>query len=547
MKKKFKLTRVLLKSINQFNQDEQGVYAVMTALLAFPLLFLIAFTVDGTGALLDRTRLAQATDQATLLLITENNENREYQRDGDKHKDLITQDVSKEREEAEKNGSPFNTLDAQIKKRNQQLVQGLVKLYLRSDDSLASKNSSPVTIPNDFRAQCEEKKDKLVNGESKKVACIVQGTVHRKFILPWSHSLVTPDKLKDGRLAVDSGEAYAIKERRASIPIDLMMVTDFSGSMIWSIQIAFPVSPPNRRIDALREVVAKVEDILLPKENKGNVSPYNRIGFVSFAAGARQKDDTKDCVLPYYVHSKKDEISSLLKANPDIGRIENGTKIKEGFKMLDNHMDVKKTIAQIAQFNDGKKQTYDFSLDSSYNVKACLENNIGKKTTQGWFDKNNPNVANELSKLEPLGGTAVTAGIFIGVNLLTETNKDPEAAPSKLNTNTRRVLLVLSDGEDNVPSENTLVTLMKNGLCEKTKEKINSLQDPNYTKVETRIAFIALGFNPPADQKEVWKKCVGEHYYPVFDKAALFDAFKQIITFEEEVGRSSSKKPKFLP
>ena len=53
MKKKFKLTRVLLKSINQFNQDEQGVYAVMTALLAFPLLFLIAFTVDGTGALLD--------------------------------------------------------------------------------------------------------------------------------------------------------------------------------------------------------------------------------------------------------------------------------------------------------------------------------------------------------------------------------------------------------------------------------------------------------------------------------------------------------------
>ena len=551
MKKKFKLTRVLLKSINQFNQDEQGVYAVMTALLAFPLLFLIAFTVDGTGALLDRTRLAQATDQATLLLITENNKNRKHERDSDKHKDLITQDVSKEREEAEKNGSPFNTLDAQIKKRNQQLVQGLVKLYLRSDDSLASKNSSPVTIPNDFLAECKENTDNLLNGENKKVACTVQGTVHRKFILPWSHSLVTPDKLKDGRLAVDSGQAYAIKERRASIPIDLMMVTDFSRSMRWAIKAQKDfwgriqeVNPPNRRIDALREVVAKVEDILLPKENKENVSPYNRIGFVSFAAGARQRDDTKDCVLPYYVHSKKDEISSLLKGSRD-GK--NLIKIKKGFQMLDNHMDVKKTIAQIAQFNNGKRQTYDFSLDSSYSSEACLENNIGKKTTQGWFDKNNPNVANELSKLEPLGGTAVTAGIFIGVNLLTETNKDPEAAPSKLNTNTRRVLLVLSDGEDNVPSENTLVTLMKNGLCEKTKEKINSLQDPNYTKVETRIAFIALGFNPPADQKEVWKKCVGEHYYPVFDREALFDAFKQIITFEEEVGRSSSKKPKFLP
>jgi tadG len=542
MKKKFKLTRVLLKSINQFNQDEQGVYAVMTALLAFPLLFLIAFTVDGTGALLDRTRLAQATDQATLLLITEDNKNRDRKKDGDKHKDLITQDVSKEREEAEKNGSPFDTLDAQIKKRNQQLVQGLVKLYLRSDDSLASKNSSPVTIPNDFLAECRENTNDSLNGKSKDVACTVQGTVHRKFILPWSHSLVTPDQLKDGRLAVNSGQAYAIKERQISIPIDLMMVTDFSRSMRWPIKTESPnppeVSPPNRRIDALREVVTKIENILLPKEKKENVSPYNRIGFVSFAGGARQRDDTKDCVLPYYVHSKKDEISSLLKGGLN--------KITKGLRMLENHMDVKKTIAQITQFNDGKRQTYDFALDSSYSEMVCLENNIGKKTTQGWFDKNNPNVANELSKLEPLGGTAVTAGIFIGVNLLTETNKDPNAAPSKLSTNTRRVLLVLSDGEDNMPSKNTLINLMKNGLCEKTKEKINSLQDPNYTKVETRIAFIALGFNPPADQKEVWKKCVGEHYYPVFDREALFDAFKQIISFEEEVGRSSSKKPKLF-
>lgn len=542
MKKKFKLTRVLLKSINQFNQDEQGVYAVMTALLAFPLLFLIAFTVDGTGALLDRTRLAQATDQATLLLITEDNKNRDRKKDGDKHKDLITQDVSKEREEAEKNGSPFDTLDAQIKKRNQQLVQGLVKLYLRSDDSLASKNSSPVTIPNDFLAECRENTNDSLNGKSKDVACTVQGTVHRKFILPWSHSLVTPDQLKDGRLAVNSGQAYAIKERQISIPIDLMMVTDFSRSMRWPIKTESPnppeVSPPNRRIDALREVVTKIENILLPKEKKENVSPYNRIGFVSFAGGARQRDDTKDCVLPYYVHSKKDEISSLLKGGLN--------KITKGLRMLENHMDVKKTIAQITQFNDGKRQTYDFALDSSYSEMVCLENNIGKKTTQGWFDKNNPNVANELSKLEPLGGTAVTSGIFIGVNLLTETNKDPNAAPSKLSTNTRRVLLVLSDGEDNMPSKNTLINLMKNGLCEKTKEKINSLQDPNYTKVETRIAFIALGFNPPADQKEVWKKCVGEHYYPVFDREALFDAFKQIISFEEEVGRSSSKKPKLF-
>ena len=123
-------------------------------------------------------------------------------------------------------------------------------------------------------------------------------------------------------------------------------------------------------------------------------------------------------------------------------------------------MDVKKTIAQINQFNDGKKQTYDFALDSKHSKHYCLEDNIGKKTTKGWFDKNNPTAASELSKIEPVGGTAVTSGMFIGVNLLTEKNKNPEAQPSKLNTNTRRVLLILSDGDDNRTSENNLVTLM---------------------------------------------------------------------------------------
>ena len=318
-----------------------------------------------------------------------------------------------------------------------------------------------------------------------------------------------------------------------------MMVTDLSASMKWYIDKENTDAPkPHRRIDALREVVTKVEGILLPKENKGSVSPYNRIGFVSFAAGSRQKDDTKNCVLPYYVNQNKDKISRLLKGDPN--------SISKGFEMLERHMDVKKTIAQIDQFNDGKKQTYDFALDSSYSKYYCLENNIGKKTTSEWFDKSNPNVANELNKIEPLGGTAVTSGIFIGVNRLTETNKDPDAAPSKLNTNARRVLLVLSDGEDNRPSENTLVTLMKNGLCEKIKEKINSLQDPNYTRVEIRIAFIALGFKPTKDQKAAWKQCVGEYYYEVFRKEKLFDAFKQIISFEEEVGRSSSQKPKLF-
>lgn len=49
----------------------------MTALLAFPLLVLIGFTVDGTGVVLDKARLAQGMDQAALALVAENNDYRE--------------------------------------------------------------------------------------------------------------------------------------------------------------------------------------------------------------------------------------------------------------------------------------------------------------------------------------------------------------------------------------------------------------------------------------------------------------------------------------
>ncbi|MBN6062943.1 pilus assembly protein TadG-related protein [Aggregatibacter actinomycetemcomitans] len=537
MKRSFNLTAQLFSTVKQFLQNEHGVYTIVTALLAFPLLLFVAFTVDGTGILLDKARLAQATDQAALLLIAEDNQ---YRKNKD-HSDVKRQSVSQQ--DINREGGDFSSakVQAQWKKRNQELVQGLVKLYLRSDDSKGQTNSSPVTIKDPFLAECLEEKTqpRNKNGTAKSIACVVQGSVQRKFWLPWGQTLVSNSQLHDGRVGINSGKTYAVKEKQITIPIDLMMVTDLSRSMNWAIVSHgdIEVAPPNRRIDALREVVSNIQDILLPKDTRDDISPYNRIGFVSFAAGTRQKGETDNCVLPYY--SRQDK-------QTDISRYFNKGEIRKGFEELNRYMDIEKTINQITQFKNGEKKSYPFSLSSSLSRNFCLENNKGKETTQAWFSKSKPGVADALKKIEPLGGTAVTSGIFVGTNLITDTNKDPEAAPKKLNTNTRRVLLILSDGEDNRPSKSTLVTLMNNGMCEKIKEKINSLQDSSYPQVEARIAFVALGFNPPQDQLNAWKKCVGKQYYPVNSKQGLLDAFKQIISFEEEVGRSSSQKPKLF-
>ncbi|KYK91795.1 pilus assembly protein TadG-related protein, partial [Aggregatibacter actinomycetemcomitans] len=249
----------LFSTVKQFSKNEHGVYGIITALLAFPLLLLVAFTVDGTGILLDKARLAQATDQAALLLIAEDNQ---YRKNKD-HSDVKRQNVSQQ--EIEREGRDFSSakVQAQWKKRNQELVQGLVKLYLRSDDSKGQKNNSPVTIKDPFLAECLEEKTqpKNKNGTAKSIACAVQGSVQRKFWLPWGQTLVRSNQLHDGRVGINSGKTYAVKEKQITIPIDLMMVTDLSGSMKWYIDRQVEAYPPNRRIDALVEVVKEVQNI----------------------------------------------------------------------------------------------------------------------------------------------------------------------------------------------------------------------------------------------------------------------------------------------
>ena len=98
MNKNLNATKYIYRQFKHFYRNQKGVYAVITALLAFPLLFLIAFTVDGTGMLLDKARFAQATDQAALLLVAENNAYRK----GADHNDLTRQSVSQDELDAYK-------------------------------------------------------------------------------------------------------------------------------------------------------------------------------------------------------------------------------------------------------------------------------------------------------------------------------------------------------------------------------------------------------------------------------------------------------------
>lgn len=582
----------LFYMLKRFYHDEKGVYAVMTALLAFPLLFLIAFAVDGSGILLDRARLAQATEQAALLLTTENNQ---YRADKSNLSNVQVTD-----EEIKNAKGSFKTAQdrkkgAQALKRNQELVQGMVKLYLRSYDK-EQKSSSPITIPKDFVAECRTQTSTRTNGESSSVACLVEGDVERKFWLPWSYTLTSNNR---NTVDINSGKSYAVKEKDILIPIDLMLVNDISTSMFKP-----PKDDPQgpKKIDSLKTVVKAIANILIPDEPPKNISKYNRIGITSFGLGAQQagKQDAnqiKKCVLPFRGVDKTVDIKVKYNGKAYPGSAYNVLKEQHKLKLFedsshtqefnpqkttarymyikdsavklakiflgqwidntigyDKHVtdnplrdvfyqyhDINASLASIASFK-GNDISYDITFNKS---PLCLEKTQKSTATDIWFSSKKSSELNKvMSGIHAGGWTLASAGVFVGTNLLMNINKD--ATPDKIKTNTQRILLVLSDGVDTALPTLTQ-ELLKGGMCNKVRNKLDELQDKNYRILPTKIAFVAFGYEQDSELRKEWENCVGPgNYHQAKNEKALLEVFKQIIGVDEEVGRSSSIKPELF-
>lgn len=596
MKRKLNASRYIYRQFKHFYLNQKGVYAVMTALLAFPLLFLIAFTVDGTGMLLDKARFAQATDQAALLLVAENNAYRK----GEDHDDLKRQSVSKDELDAYKrefSSDEKPTRGVQMKKRNQELVQRMVKLYLRSDDSNGQRNSTPITIPKDFIAECRSETKTRTNGEASKVACKVEGDVERKFFLPWSHTLTSNNQ---DTTTIDSGISYAVKEKNIVVPIDLVLVNDFSTSMEKPPEGQNTTKP---KIDSLKSVVGNIGDELIPQNPSENISKYNRIGFVSFGLGAQQLGNVHDkCVLPfdgdagakvrvrvaYWVYPnngrrpyvgnaydvlkgkfnlKNSDYSTPFDPQHNDGYMyieDNAVKLSSAFlgEWIDNtiaytdtdpenpikttfygYFNMNKTLNRIDGF-DGSPRSYDIVFSKGSPCLKDRETGRVQNTTNVWFgSKESEKLKTEMNALNPEGWTLSSSGTLIGANLLMSKNPAPEAAPAKLRTNTQRILIVLSDGED-TGLHHLTEELIEGGMCTKIKSRLDTLQDPGYRNLPAKMAFVAFGYKQSDNVKKSWRNCVGnDNYYQADNEEALLKVFKQIIGLEEEVGRSSTFAP----
>ncbi|MDG2957302.1 TadE/TadG family type IV pilus assembly protein [Exercitatus varius] len=526
--------------LRRFYHNERGAYTVMMAIMSFALLGIVALTVDGSGMLLDKARFSQGIEQAGLALMAENND---FRNTNQRHEDVIRQTISKQEMEGF-----TDTFSAQKYKRNQELVRGLVRHYYYP--STYRENNQEINDKYDY--QCDNLKGP--NGEQlKSIACEISGEFERP---SWLYLGKNNGLSFAKTTTINANKIYVQKNLDEIIPIDLMLVTDLSGSMNDDVNGR---RYGTAKIDILRDVVASIAKELLEQNNTEEgkiISKYNRIGFTSFAFGAQQQSNSAKCYLPYeikpsitvrnnyyYNYYTTIRYSELLSY---IGKSQQRYSYATLAQFFDSLVDYDKTIESIDSFN-GKDSDYLMNFNKN---SWCLGNATRINSTYIWAKKNeSANLISRFYRVPATGATLSSSGLLIGANLLMNTNPDEEAQPSKLGANTQRIILVLSDGADQINDTNSSLNITSNlinqGMCEKIKSKLDSLQDKTYLEQPTRIGFVAFGYGPSGTQKAAWEKCVGKYYYVANNKEELLESFRKIIGLVEEVGHSIYQPPSY--
>lgn len=541
------------KKLFDFYQNEQGVYTILTALISFVLLGIIALAVDGSGMLLDKARLSQGLEQGALALTTEANKPRvSHNDDLSKHKYFNSQKGTSSSKAAGKTNAEIKAYE-----RDQQLLKGYVQSYLPD-----------AKLPRDFQYDCQEQFT-----PKRVIGCWAQGDIDRPSWLPLNNTSLTFKKEEK----IASEQVYVGKNLDDVAPLDLMLVTDLSGSMKEN------GNNNQSKISILREVVKEISEELLdnPKERK-DISPYNRISFTSFAFGASQQNNNQ-CYLPYELtpEGQKNLFKTLINISEfkswyyrwgrDYGSrplfdtwkwwIKTGERndeisyklYKKFLETLEKGIDYNKTVSNITNFT-GKSENYPLMFEKN---SWCLGGNNSATTSKKWYEKDqSKDLTTALAALQPSGATLSSSGLLIGANLLMNKNDKPAAQPQALRINTQRILLVLSDGRDEIykrsdpavtywkiPEELKITTnLINKDMCKAITKKLNELQNSAYPQKPTQIHFVAFGYVAEGEQKRAWEKCVGKNYHHASNKEQLLDTFKQIVGLQEEVGHVAPRK-----
>lgn len=302
---------------------------------------------------------------------------------------------------------------------------------------------------------------------------------------------------------IENGVAIKNKFVAPTEKIDVVFVTDYSSSMEEKF---YGDSSGKSKIDSLREIFERFNTTILKNSN------INSIGFVPFSWGTKIHAEEKKQVKIYchFPFSFKDYNIKQ--------KIREHNAVRERASV--NHSPIQKIIEDNVDFDDtinliterGKVINIDMS-DIAYD-SICL-----KGSDAYLLKEYSENTINDIIAMKPHGATLVSSGILAANNIFKESDRD-----------NKKLMIILSDGEDTFSGINISKILVKKGMCERVKEN------------DIRMVFIGIGYKPNGIG---WKECVGKNnYYQAQNAHELEADLWQALGSEEtrEIGRNTPKR-----
>lgn len=473
---------ILLSLIKRFIKAQQGVYAIVMGLVSFILLSIIAISVDGTGLLLDKARLSDASEQAALALVAENNQHRDDQ---------------------------FKLTKSSYRTRDKEIIDGYVRAFMENE---AGENSKPA-----FDYTCQQTS---INETGKRVKCEIWGTTERASWLPLSVSrkVIIPAAANVG------GSSKAVKETTDEVvesdkpqevvkeaPQDVVVVADYSigalTSSFYHPRIQCRTVAPNfsnmTKFEKVRvrykcgesfykvvtSTLSEVANKVLNPPSSSESLKYNRLAVVPFAFGAQIIGDKDYCTLPfsgtdadyfdpeyeyfrsstYYIRQGKrvSLVRDIKKAAADFSAAalneDEGYHADTIYRYLPRYVNIQKTIDDIKDIEKMTPKTANSVGKMELRVRKsfiCLPTNytvFGNRaseiSTKAWFEVGKKDEFDRFMRtVNPGGSRLSSAGLLVGFRTMMDINSKPA---SEIKANTQRILIVLLTGKDYILDDNT--------------------------------------------------------------------------------------------
>ncbi len=268
---------------------------------------------------------------------------------------------------------------------------------------------------------------------------------------------------------------HSLARKYQSEAVDVMFAADFSGSMEdrWS--------GGNRKYQDLIEIIKNISDELQKfndlehndNDNTMGVSAYNVYTYSKYAGSSNNWWDDDWCYLEQGVSSGWGGMS---------------------YSDTVSNLWTEKTKSACRSYRYGRFNDIPLTSD---------------------FDSANQ----EISRFWPEGGTASYQALIRGAQLLRE------------GTNSRRLLIVLSDGDDN--EKGIANGLVAAGMCRDIQQGLESDTTPDNRPIRAQMAVIGFDYDPYSNQ--ALRDCVGaENVYKAEDADDIQNTILELIS--EEIG-----------